>query len=195
MSDEEFPLVWWWRKELPHRTGQRCRQTDSRHGGVALRKLVPEPWEAPDSTYRLFEFEDGTREWGPPAGARRPNRPWKDAFEHERDHCTGHWRRIRGGYCCRKCHAYVRDGEEAKAAYEAASRMDMAIHGIVRENKWAEFIAAVAEGMPPLRLAEWIMDLRLAWPHVTGYAEAMRSAGVEVEWDYVRAISNAEPTP
>lgn len=149
MSREEYPLVWWVKKHLPHRHGQRCERIDTRPEDICER-LRPEPWQAADPEWRCFEFEDGTREWGPKHCARRPARDWQDELGHRTPECTGEWRIVRGGIACTRCDVWVRRTEDNEKEVDASHRTERAIHRAVKANRWRAVIEAARDGTEPL---------------------------------------------
>lgn len=157
MTRDTYPLVWWVKKHHPHRHGQRCRRTDSRYGEVALGPLTPEPWEASDPTWRLFQFEDGTHEWGPKHCARRPARDWQDSLEHRTPECTGSWYKTRGGITCDGCAVWVRKTEDILREFRDTQRAELGIEQVVQTNHWRAVIQAAQEGVEPLEFARLLV--------------------------------------
>lgn len=143
----DYPLVWWVKKHLPHRFGQRCRMA----GGYTQYQDDRDEhriWMGED--IELFEFEDGSEEWGPRHCARRPNREWRDALEHRTPECTGQWVTARGGIVCPTCKIWVRKTSESRKALDDSHRGDWAIRHVVRANAWRAVIEAARDGTEPL---------------------------------------------
>ena len=132
-KENPYPLVWWLKKELPHRHGQRCRQAGN---------YEREDWR-PD--HRPFEFADGTKEWGPKRGARYPNRDWKDTFEHRDPDCVGEWVHASGGYACPRCNQWVRRNDVTKPEFDRLASAVYSLNANVKAAEWSGLFAMLPE--------------------------------------------------
>lgn len=168
VAEPEYDLVWWQRKALPHRYGQKCRWA---------RSAEREDWMPKD--HWRFEFEDGTYEWGPRRGARRPNREFRADLEHRNPECTGEWRKGAGGYVCFRCETWVRITPETNAAFASAERMEWDIRYNVQAAEWNELFEKHRQESDEALAARLVrLDPGLAWTQ--GFIRSMEDQGFEI---------------
>ena len=180
---DQYPLVWWLKKSLPHRHGQRCKRAD--YSQVYDDRAERRKWMGKD--VECFEFDDGQLEWGPKRGARRPNREWSDVLEHKTGECVGVWHHARDGYVCSECGQWVRRNDQTRPVFQASQRMDWSIHNNVKAAGWSTFLSLLAEGLPAQEVAEHLLELcpSLTWDRP--FNLALRDAKVMVNTKYGRS--------
>jgi hypothetical protein len=177
VSREAYPLVWWLKKALPHRYGQRCCRAINPHGSLVW---TPEPWENAEPGWRQFEFEDGTKEWGPKRGARYPNADYREDFVHADPDCTGEWVHAARGYACPRCDTWVRRNDQTRPVFERLASAEWQLRHNLKSTLWTAVFEAAERGTPPEEFVPLLLAADPCCEWSPSFILAARDAGLRV---------------
>lgn len=104
----------------------------------------------------LFQFEDGSYEYGPKKGARRPDREFSDRMEHANPDCVGQWRCMHGGWSCPKCDVWVRRSEGNDLQGQQEDVAGWALDAAMKSQDWVALFEFAEKGIAPLHLSAWL---------------------------------------